>query len=242
MSRWRQQSRLFARSNRSAETQPQLHPALLRLSLLIIQDRLRRSAAHLDLRSLFEFATPAPAVSDRKALYGSRPSGALFQFQVLPVDLNPSHAPHCRLLHSCFRFEVQTFAQISGHSAGLIFVIGEVCEIRPWKVFAAFQKYVRKVALWRADSRSSPGHVGHGRKRTCARKGSHGAALGNRQSLRRAWAVMAQKRTSSRRISARARFNIRSVSFITGLGNRPGLAYRALSGEKPDETSALETD
>ena len=42
---------------------------------------------------------------------------------------------------------MQTFAQISGHSAGLIFVIGEVCEIRPWKVFAAFQKYVRKVTL-----------------------------------------------------------------------------------------------
>ena len=35
----------------------------------------------------------------------------------------------------------------------------------------------------------------HGRKRTCARDGSHGAALGNRQSLRRAWAaVMAQKK------------------------------------------------
>jgi hypothetical protein len=81
----RLQSRSLARWNQSLRQSPNSNRALLRLSLLVIQDRLRRSAAHLDLRSLFEFATPAPAVSDRKALYGSRPSGALFQFQVLPV-------------------------------------------------------------------------------------------------------------------------------------------------------------
>src|SRR4030095_13287801 len=102
--------------------------------------------------------------------------------------------------------------------------------------FTAFQKYVRKVALWRADSRSPPGHVGHGRKRTCAREGGHAAALGNRESLRRAWAaVMAQKRTSSRRISARARFNVRFVSLATALGKRP----RAPPAELIHPTPAL---
>jgi hypothetical protein len=65
-------------------------------------------------------------------------SAPIYSVEVVTISWARLHAKRRPAVTPASAAKSNPFAQISGHSAGLIFVIGEVCDPRAWKPVAAF--------------------------------------------------------------------------------------------------------